>query len=228
MDDHHTLSAAEYEARREGHLQGRRLEMVAAAIRRHVGAAGRVLEIGCGPGALVASLAEDHSGIEFLGVDIEAKMIDHARARHRRPNLTFAVRNLVEEPFARPVDLAYSIDVLHHVEPLAPFVRAAREALSPGGCWLAIEPNIYNPYIFWSQGHMRRSGLDEDHFRPWVAEPLFAGAGFELASRRYGFLVPGFVGRLPGWVTRAERRMENLRWLGGSVIYELLASSRRP
>lgn len=225
MDNHYTLSAEQYEASREGHLQGRRREMVVTAIDRYLGSGGRVMEIGCGPGGLLASLAADRAGVEFAGIDIEPKMIEHARGRHRLPNLSFEERDLVGRPLEPSFDLVYSVDVLHHVAPLGPFVGAVRQTLVPGGCWLAIEPNVYNPYIWWSQERMRRASLDEDHFRPWVAEPAFAEAGLEVVRRRYGFLVPGSVRRVPEWLTRLERWSENLRFLGGSVVYELRVPS---
>ena len=118
-------------------------------------------------------------------------------------------------------DFAYGIDILHHLHDLAPFLAGARASLRAGATWLAIEPNVFHPYLFWSQGGMRLAGLDEVHFRPWIAEPRLRDAGFAVRARGYASLFPGCVQRVPKTLPRMESVLERVRSVGGSVVYRL-------
>ena len=88
--------------------------------------------------------------------------------------------------------------------------------------WTAIEPNSCNPYIWLHQERMRRAGLDEAHFRPEELERAAARHGLRVLERTTAFLVPGFVESVPRPVARVERRLEGVRWLGGSLVYRLV------
>lgn len=180
-----------------------------------------MLEIGCGPGSLVAQLASEQPHAEFVGVDIDRRMIDHARTHHLCDNLRYELADFTRERPAVLADFAYGIDVLHHVHDLPAFLAGVQHSLRAGATWLVIEPNVFHPYIFWSQARMRRAGLDEDHFRPWIVEPKLRDAGFAVRDRRYAFLFPGCVQRVPGALTRLESVLERFRPLGGSVVYRL-------
>jgi SAM-dependent methyltransferase len=194
---------------------------VRAALAGAVGPGGTVLEIGCGPGGLLAQLASERPELEFLGVDSEPRMIDHARSVYVGENVRYELADFVaERPFVLAY-FAYGIDVLHHVHELPLFLEGVRHALRAGSTWLVIEPNVFHPYIFWSQGRMRRAGLDEDHFRPWKVEPLLQPAGFTIVERRYGFLFPGWLERVPRFLAWPEPLLERFRFLGGSVVYRL-------
>jgi SAM-dependent methyltransferase len=182
---------------------------------------GAVLEVGCGPGAVVAQLASEHPDAEFVGVDVDPRVIDYARGHHVQANPRYELADFVERRPAVLADFAFSVDVLHHVHDLNRFLDGVRQALRPEATWLAIEPNVFHPYIFWSQARMRRAGLDEDHFRPWVVEPELRNAGFGVRDRRYAFLFPGSVQRVPGPLSRLESALERFRLIGGSVVYRL-------
>lgn len=183
-----------------------------------------MLEVGCGPGALLAELAARHPGTTFLGLDVDPGMIEHARGRHARDNVSYELVDLTHERPDVAADFAYSVDVLHHVHEPEPFLRNLRALLRAGGTWLVLEPNVFHPYMFWSQGRMRRAGYDEDHFRPWVLEPQFRAAGFDVADRRYAFLFPGWIDHVPRTVARVEPVLERFRFLGAGVVYRLRAT----
>jgi trans-aconitate methyltransferase len=221
LKTHFNLTASEYEQSRTGHLHRRRRDLVADELAARAAPGSRVLEIGCGPGALLADLASKHDEVEFVGIDVEPKMIGHARERHARDNVRFELVDLRGETPDEQADFAFSIDVLHHVGDLGPFLAGVHDSLRPHATWLAIEPNVFHPYILLSQERMRRAGYDEGHFRPWKVEPLFADAGFELLDRRYAFFFPGWMQRVPAPVARIEPPLERFRLLGGSVVYRL-------
>lgn len=221
MRTHFNLTAAEYEKHREGAVQERRRRLVRREIDR-LNTVAHAVELGCGPGSFLAELAADYPETQFTGIDICQAMIEHARRQHPQPNLRFECRDINESEGGATADFVLSIDVLHHVHALPAFFRAVHRLMSPAGVWLAIEPNVHHPYIYYSQERMRRAGYDEDHFRPWVAEPLLRKAGFVIASRRYASVFPGAVRRLPGALSWLEQRLENGRFWGGSVVYRLV------
>jgi SAM-dependent methyltransferase len=194
---------------------------VREALEASIAPGATVLEIGCGPGGLLAQLASEHLAAQFVGVDIDQRMIDHARRHHVHDNLRYEIADFVQERPAVLADFAYGIDVLHHIHDLPPFLEGVHQALRAGAAWLVIEPNVFHPYIFWSQGRMRRAGLDEDHFRPWAVEPKLRDAGFAVKERRYAFLFPGCVQRVPKGLARIEGALERFRPIGGSVVYRL-------
>jgi 2-polyprenyl-3-methyl-5-hydroxy-6-metoxy-1,4-benzoquinol methylase len=219
---HFELTPAEYERSRRGHLERRRRDIVQRALRQ-VPEGGRVLELGSGTGSLLAELAARRPDVEFLGVDVEPKMVAYAEAHHAPPNVRFESADPAEASLGAggTHDLAVSIDVLHHVTQLEPFVSAIARLLRPTGSWLAIEPNIWHPYVFLSQERMRRAGLGEDHFRPWRAERVFRGAALVVAEKRYALFFPGWLDRVPRRLARIEPPLERFRFLGGSVVYRL-------
>lgn len=72
----------------------------------------RVLDVACGPGALVAAAASRDA--DPVGVDISPDMVAFARSRH--PNLRFEVADAEALPFADgSFDVAVAAFLLHHV-----------------------------------------------------------------------------------------------------------------
>lgn len=219
---HFNLSPAEYEQMRHG-LAERCHDLLRQKLLTLGNAVSSVLEVGTGTGRMLAELAAAFPDKQFLGIDVEPRMIAYAQAKYRRPNLTYRLSDLADGAALPRCQFVYSIDLIHHLhDPLTCF-QNLRRAMAPGGTWLAVEPNIFNPLVLFSQERMRRAGYDEDHLRPWVIEPLFARAGFAIASRRYAFLFPGQIRRLPAPLHLVERACERFRFVGVSVVYSLVA-----
>jgi trans-aconitate methyltransferase len=197
------------------------VQLVNHALSTRVAPGSNIVELGCGPGGVLAELASRHPEARFLGVDVEEEMIIHARDHHAGENVRFELVDLSTQPPAEVADFAYSIDLLHHVRDVDRFLAGVHAAVRRGATWLVIEPNVFHPYIFWSQARMRRAGFDEDHFRPWRIEPALERAAFEVRDRRYAFLFPGWVDSVPSAVAWLEPLLERARVLGGSVVYVL-------
>lgn len=219
---HFEVSPAEYERRRQGHLQQRRIALVRADVAARARPGDLVLEIGCGPGDVLAAVAAGHWQVSFLGVDVEERMIEHARSRHAAPNVEFRLLDLSTEAAELRARVVFAIDVLHHVHALGSLVQRVAGCLEPDGVWTVIEPNSRNPYIWLHQERMRRAGLDEAHFRPDALELEATRHGLSVAERSTAFLVPGFVSAVPRPVAWLERRFERIPVLGGSVVYRLV------
>jgi SAM-dependent methyltransferase len=225
---HSSLSPAEYERLRSGYLQTRRLELVAAALERLSRRPTRVLEIGFGSGRLLYDLANRFPHVDFLGLEVDGRMLAHACSRYARPNLTYAAVD--EHPLpAAEFQLLFSIDVLHHIRPLEPFLDRMARCLAADGLWLVIEPNVLHPYVWLKQERMRRSGVaGEDHFWPRRAERAFHAARLRIEGKSHAFLFPGWLPSLPKPLGALERLLEGVPVLAGAVVYRLAPMPRAP
>jgi ubiquinone/menaquinone biosynthesis C-methylase UbiE len=99
--------------------------------RSGISSASRVLEIGCGTGNYISEL-QKRVGCQCSGVDPAAEMI--AQARQRSATVVYCVG--LAERLGLPeavFDLAFSVDVIHHVEDRAAYFREAFRVLKPGG-----------------------------------------------------------------------------------------------
>jgi SAM-dependent methyltransferase len=106
----------------------------------------RVLEAGCGPGALTGWLA-DH-GAEVTAIDVSPQMV-----RLTRDRVGGRARVLVadlSEPLAfaadASADLVVASLVLHYLRDLAPVLAEFRRVLAPGG---AVVFSTHHPAIDW-------------------------------------------------------------------------------
>jgi 2-polyprenyl-3-methyl-5-hydroxy-6-metoxy-1,4-benzoquinol methylase len=99
---------------------------------------GRILEIGCGNGALTAQLSRDSR--EVIGLDISTEAIKLAK-KHEHKNLKFSVHNIERDHLARGNSLIICEDVLYYI-PFVSMKKVARklsEALIDGGILLVID-----------------------------------------------------------------------------------------
>ncbi|HET8617780.1 MAG TPA: class I SAM-dependent methyltransferase [Acidimicrobiales bacterium] len=104
----------------------------------------RVLDVGCGTGAMTRSLARRVAGGTAQGVDISAPLVARARAKAQAEgvgNVSFTVADAQVHDFPpASVDVAVSrFGVMFFADPVAAFANIGR-ALAPGGrlafaCW---------------------------------------------------------------------------------------------
>lgn len=97
----------------------------------------RVLDFGCGPGAISVGLAEAVAPADFYGVDIEASQIEMARrvaAAGGNDNAVFLVGDVTDLPFGdNSFDVAHCHAVLTHMPNTADVLAEVRRVLKPGG-----------------------------------------------------------------------------------------------
>lgn len=94
----------------------------------------RVLDVGCGSGALLKALGAE--GYAVLGIDTDAKSIAQAEAIGRAVEVDFL--SFEDEPF----DIVFFGRSLHHIFPLGAALERTRELLARGGLLVAEEFDI--------------------------------------------------------------------------------------
>lgn len=92
----------------------------------------RILDLGCGDGALTVQLAELVPHGSVLGIDASHGMIDAARA-HVADNLSFEVRDINELNFKNEFDIIFSNATLHWIKDHHALLENVHRALKRGG-----------------------------------------------------------------------------------------------
>src|SRR4051812_22732215 len=180
---------------------GRR-EILRELVRQVLPGPGRstVVDVGCGTGANLASLAEDH---DCVGIDTSPEGIDLARSRF--PDLRFICGHAPDDlgTLMHEARLILLMDVLEHVPDDFAFLSGLLAASAPGAYFLVTVPA--NPAA-WSEhdesnGHYRRYDIDRLR-RVWEGLPVTPLLFSHFNSRLYP-------------VARAVRTWS--RWRGRSV-----------
>lgn len=128
--------AAAYDRQLGDELDRKPLDRALLAGFAELAGAGRVADVGCGPGHVTRFLAEQHPDV--VGIDLSSRMV--AIARKRAPELTFAVGSMLalpmEDEACAGVAALYSIIHLTPLERLSACREFAR-VIRPGG-WLLV------------------------------------------------------------------------------------------
>lgn len=105
----------------------------------------RVIDIGCGPGSILDSLARD---IHYVGIDLSESYIRAARCNYgdRGEFIAGDAAQLQAsaDPRLRDADLVMCTGLLHHLEDaqVDSLLRFARDALAPSGRLVCLEPTF--------------------------------------------------------------------------------------
>jgi trans-aconitate 2-methyltransferase len=127
----------------------------------------RVVDLGCGPGQLTATLADRWQNASVLGLDSSPDMIESAR-RHEGERVRFELGDLGAWSPQEPVDVIVSNATLQWVPGHRGLLPRLVQALAPGG-WIAFQV----PANFEEPSHRL--------LRELAADPRFADATSGLA-----------------------------------------------
>jgi SAM-dependent methyltransferase len=149
-----------------------------------------VIDIGSGPGFLCESMAEQvgPSG-KVLGVDISDALLDAARQRNARPQLSYQQGDAIAVPAPdASFDVAVSTQVLEYVAECDRALAEIRRVLKPGGRTLIVATD-WDSIVWHSSDRARmQSVLDAweahcaDPRLPRTLGPLLRAAGFEVTD----------------------------------------------
>jgi SAM-dependent methyltransferase len=205
------------------HYLRKRVEFV----RERVPPPARVLDVGCGTGALAGRLAGQ--SYEVVGVDPSAGMLEVMRERF--PALRAVQGSGAELPFADgEFDLSLSVATMHHIGDPADVHRTLIEmarVVRSGGAVLVWDHNPRNPY--WPH-IMRRVPQDTGEERLVPLEELLSGlraGGAEPVEVIRSGLVPDFTPpRLLGAAAAVEQLAERTPGLRTRCAHNVVLARR--
>jgi len=149
----------------------------------------RVLDIGCGSGAITLGLALDHGAAHVTGIDVEAPVCAAAERRAREAGAAERITIRQVEPgpldFAdRSFDFVFSKDAIIHIPDKDALAADIFRILVPGG-WLAASDWLIShdgPPSPEMARYIELEGLDLAMASPKRYEAALKGAGFESIS----------------------------------------------
>jgi len=187
----------------------------------------RVLDIGCGSGAITLSLALDHGAAHVVGVDVETPVCEAARARVARAGAAERVTILQVTPgpfdFAdQSFDVVFSKDSIIHIPDKEFLADEAFRVLRPDG-WFAASDWLIAHDDSPSAEMLTYIKLEALEFA--MASP----ARYERALSKAGFSQIQLRNRNPwyteiaqaelDWLTGPERPVLNARFGGEFITY---------
>jgi len=152
-----------------------------------------VLDFGCGTGEFLALIRERWPELQLEGCDLSQGMLDEAHGRGKLAEVALWKYDGGELPCER-YDVITAVCVFHHIPPdeWVVIARHIRGALKPGGKFVLIEHNPWNPVTSWV---VARTPIDENAVMLSIptAKWIFKEAGFKICLvRNFMFAPPRF------------------------------------
>jgi SAM-dependent methyltransferase len=157
----------------------------------------RVCEWGAGMGRFSVLFA--HRGCALTAIELSPQLAAICRQNlGDRPQSRVEVGDILEvtEGLEPSYTLLAGFFILHHLQELEPYFRAAQRLLLPGGRFVFVEPNPLNPLylvqILCTPGMRLREESGVYRMWPGAIQRVAEAAGFEgFRTHRYGFLPRG-------------------------------------
>lgn len=163
----------------------------------------RILDVGCGPGSITATLAPLVPEGSIVGIDAGSSVIEAAKARSDLPaNCTFQTGNATQLPFPdETFDVVCTSQLLCHLSDPVAGMRDMRRVVKRGG-FIACREADGESVIFWPE----HPGL-----RLWKTEQpkiMALGGGTSHAGRE-----------LVAWALQAGFEREKVQFTAGPMTY---------
>jgi SAM-dependent methyltransferase len=164
----------------------------------------KVLDVGCGHGAIHPFLRAARRPLSLTGIDVAASVIDEARKTNE--GVDYQVYDGNSLPYADGAfDACFTICVMHHVPPAnwSAFVSEMRRVVRPGGIVAVFEHNPLNPV---TRRIVNTCPIDENAvlLKSGELKGLLAAAGLRDVASRFILFSP--------FDRPVFRRLD--RWLG--------------
>jgi ubiquinone/menaquinone biosynthesis C-methylase UbiE len=203
----------------------------------------RLLDIGCGTGALMEYVARD---AEYFGIDNATKMVEQAR-RHAA-ELAFAKRCIVRTGDAQALpfeadyfDAVVGLGLIEYFDEPEKVVSEAIRVAKPGGRLVFSIPLRYSVdrFMVWSSTPLRAIGRKLTGTSPDIKHGMYAKAEFRRLFTRFGCTVLGeavynkqvlpypFSRLMPEAAGKAAAMVEDRRGLGIFATGYVLACQKR-
>jgi SAM-dependent methyltransferase len=155
------------------------LRHLLTAMRKLGGASGLGLDLGCGDGAVMSSLARRLPGLRVVGVELDPAEVSRAEQRGLYERVHLASGASVPEP-SGTFDWVVANSVLEHIPDVGPVLGEAARLLKPGGrLWITAPgpefhaalagPGLLAPLLGRSTEYFRRLDRRLQHLRYWSA-----------------------------------------------------------
>lgn len=147
----------------------------------------RVLDVGCGTGELLRSIAE-RGASALIGIDYSQKAIEIARSRNAFDNTRYVAGDIFEiEP--RPVDVVISCGTIEHSDAPPRFLEALSRWCRDDGCLIVTCPHFINIRgLVWMALSVLQDvpmSLTDLHFiHPWQMDRWCAETGLKVREFR--------------------------------------------
>jgi len=152
----------------------------------HVTPFDRILDVGCGNGALTNDLA--HKVRLVVGIDLAQKNIDYAQKNYSADNITYICGNAVDYPFEQYFDCIVLSNVLEHIRDRVSFLQALQEI---GKRFIIRVPALDRDWISLYKKEMGVEWrLDNTHYTEYTLDQLhseFAQSGLKIAKLNIRF-----------------------------------------
>lgn len=91
----------------------------------------RVLDVGCGNGALAYDIATQITDVEVYGIDIDPRNINIARTNHAVENIEFVCGDALHDLPNQAMDVVVLSNVLEHIERRVDFLKGLQQTYHP-------------------------------------------------------------------------------------------------
>ena len=154
-------------------------------------------DIGTATGNIILNIYHEKKKAQYIGIDLEKRMIDEAKKKIKKKNIKFIVSDLNKYKFKKKSDFITSYYTLQFIEPRyrQNLINKIYKTLNWGGCFIVFEKvrgpdarfqdilsSLYVEYKI-SQGYDENEILSKSRSLKGVLEPFSSRANIEMFKR---------------------------------------------